>query len=311
MLRNDLTQLGGSWLTAFFLAGLLVPFVDRARSTRMRWLTLGLVGALAVAQILARTHLSADLPRVNSENLLVVAAPLVFIFGIALVTSLVMSLEVPVEMWRNVIIGGVMFVLWLPLLVTFGPPRTFPIAYPPYYPPTIQRVAHWFAPDELIMSDMPWAVAWYGNRQSLLLTRSPEQEFLDVNDWQKPVNGLFLTRHDPRPAVPHRLGPQRPPVGPLHHRNPHQRRGPQGLPPPQGPAFMTTFPDHVLLADKDRWQEPPPRSAPPKSLQSKSAEAESEPTRPRKPTRREDPEAPSRTPKPPAATNATPEPKAP
>ena len=44
MLRNDLTQLGGSWLTAFFLAGLLVPFVDRAR-TRMRWLTLDLVAA--------------------------------------------------------------------------------------------------------------------------------------------------------------------------------------------------------------------------------------------------------------------------
>lgn len=42
-----------------------------------------------MAQILCRTHLSNDTPRINSENLLVLATPLVFIFGAAIVCLLV------------------------------------------------------------------------------------------------------------------------------------------------------------------------------------------------------------------------------
>jgi hypothetical protein len=47
--------------------------------------------------------------------------------------------------------------------------------------------------DELIMSDVPWAMAWYGNRQSLWLTLDVDEDFYAINDYQKPIRGLFLT----------------------------------------------------------------------------------------------------------------------
>ncbi|MCC6233075.1 MAG: glycosyltransferase family 39 protein, partial [Verrucomicrobiales bacterium] len=116
VLREELPQLGGSWLTAFFLAGLLVPFVDRSRA-QLRWFTVGALAALSLAQILSRTYLSTDLPRVNSENLLVLMTPMVAMFGMALVWLLVYSLDVFAEAWRSVVLGLVIAVLWFPLVV--------------------------------------------------------------------------------------------------------------------------------------------------------------------------------------------------
>ena len=47
--------------------------------------------------------------------------------------------------------------------------------------------------NELMMSDVPWAVAWYGQRQSILLTVDAQDQFFAVNDYVKPVSGLYLT----------------------------------------------------------------------------------------------------------------------
>ena len=48
-------------------------------------------------------------------------------------------------------------------------------------------------PDELTMSDVPWAMAWYGNRQSVWLTLDVDEAFYTINDYQKPIRGLYLT----------------------------------------------------------------------------------------------------------------------
>ncbi len=261
VLREELPQLGGSWLTAFFLAGLLVPFVDRSRA-HLRWFTVGALAALSLAQILSRTYLSTDMQRFNSENLLVLMTPMVAMFGMALVWLLVYSLEVFAEAWRSVVLGLVITVLWIPLIVAFGPPRTFPIAYPPYYPPTIQRVSQWFEPGELVMTDMPWAVAWYGDRQAVLMSKSPDQEFLDINDWQKPVNGLYLTRLslDQRFLSGWVLNARQ--WGRFIIDILTKGEVPKGFPLRKSPAFMHTFPDHLLMADRERWTGSSPISVP-------------------------------------------------
>ena len=49
------------------------------------------------------------------------------------------------------------------------------------------------APHELMMSDAPWAVAWYGNRQAAWLTLDVQGEFYTLNDYIKPVQALYLT----------------------------------------------------------------------------------------------------------------------
>jgi hypothetical protein len=46
---------------------------------------------------------------------------------------------------------------------------------------------------ELMMSDIPWAVAWYGNRQCVWLTLDAQEQFFAINDNLKPVRGLYLT----------------------------------------------------------------------------------------------------------------------
>jgi hypothetical protein len=81
--------------------------------------------------------------------------------------------------------------------------RTAPLAYPPYHPLLIQQTAAWMKPEELTMSDVPWAVAWYGNRQCVWLTlnatpdpdnpKAPDN-FFSINDYYKPINALYLTQ---------------------------------------------------------------------------------------------------------------------
>ena len=73
------------------------------------------------------------------------------------------------------------------------PPKTSPVAYPPYYPPDIQQTAGWMKENELMMSDVPWAVAWYGRRQCVWLTLNAQDEFNAINYWMKPVQALYLT----------------------------------------------------------------------------------------------------------------------
>jgi hypothetical protein len=84
----------------------------------------------------------------------------------------------------------------------FLPPRVKPVAYPPYYPPAIQMVSGWLKEKELAMSDIPWAVAWYGQRQCVWLTlkcmpdskdTSVHEDFSAISDYQKPINILYLT----------------------------------------------------------------------------------------------------------------------
>ena len=52
------------------------------------------------------------------------------------------------------------------------------------------------------MSDIPWAVAWYGQRQCVWLTlkcapdakdTTTHEDFFAINDYQKPINALYLT----------------------------------------------------------------------------------------------------------------------
>ena len=79
------------------------------------------------------------------------------------------------------------------MVFVFLPPKPAPLAYPPYYPPVIQQTCGWMKENELMMSDIPWAVAWYGNRQCVWLTLNAQSEFFAINDLLKPVRALYLT----------------------------------------------------------------------------------------------------------------------
>ena len=70
------------------------------------------------------------------------------------------------------------------------------VQWPPYVPPYIAILGDQFTdPNEIIASDMPWAVAWYADRTSLWIPDSIST-FIDMSDYQRlhdPIVGLYLT----------------------------------------------------------------------------------------------------------------------
>ena len=201
IITDDLPRLGGSWVSAFFLAGLMIGFRSPAL-TRLRYFLVGCIVVLALAQALGRTQLSEESRDLNSENLLVLVAPLVLVYGVSLFFLLIELIPMPIPQLRYVVVGIFSVVTCLPMLFVFLPPSTRPIAYPPYLPSAIQTVAGWLKEKELAMSDIPWAVAWYGQRQCVWLTlkckrdtkdASAHEDFFAINDYMKPISALYLT----------------------------------------------------------------------------------------------------------------------
>jgi hypothetical protein len=200
ILGKELPRLGGSWVGAFFLVGLLVPFRSPTLG-RLRQFVLGALALLTLAQALGRTGLTADSPEVNSENLLVVLAPMVFLFGVSLFFLLVDTFGVKMPSFRLFVVTVFLLVASAPLLLTLFLPVPTRLAYPPYYPPYIQARAQWVPRDDLIMSDFPWAVAWYGQRPSVWLSLKYREEvsLKYRNDYYvfdrlgKPIRALYLS----------------------------------------------------------------------------------------------------------------------
>jgi 4-amino-4-deoxy-L-arabinose transferase-like glycosyltransferase len=192
ILQDALPKLGGSWVSMLFLTGLLLNFRSVA-VRRMRYFLLMCLVVFIVVQALGRTQLSEESPEVNSENLLVLLAPLVFIYGVSLFLILLDQMTLPLRELRLVVKAVFVGLCCAPLIFTLLPPKTNPVVYPPYYPPEIQTIAGWMKPNELMMSDTPWAVAWYGQRQCVWLTLNAQDDFFAINDYLKPVQALFLT----------------------------------------------------------------------------------------------------------------------
>ena len=170
---------------------------------RMRYFTMGSVITLAIAQSLARTHLSDETPQVNSENMLVLLSPMIVIYGVGTFYTLLESVHFPVLELRYVAITVFATLIMLPMWFALLLPSKGAIVYPPYAPDKIQQSAHVLAPNEMMMTDIPWAVAWYGDRQAVWLTlnatASPnnptqwQESFFAINDALKPIYALYLT----------------------------------------------------------------------------------------------------------------------
>ena len=200
ILQNDLPKLGGSWVSAFFLVGLLVPFRNPTLA-RLRWFLVGGLALFVVVQAVGRTNLTAESPEVNSENLLVVWAPLVFMFGVSLLFLLLDQVGMPFPAARYLTIGLFCLASCAPLVFVFLAPPASPVAFPPYYPPWIQDKTGWLGEKDLLMTDIPWATAWYGRRQSVWLslkvrnrpTDRWRNDFYEIHSYIKKVRGLYLS----------------------------------------------------------------------------------------------------------------------
>jgi 4-amino-4-deoxy-L-arabinose transferase-like glycosyltransferase len=256
ILQEGLPRLGGSWVTAFFLVGLLLPFRNPGLSRLRFFVVLSLVLFIGI-EALGRTHLTTDSPVINSENLLVVFAPLVFMFGAALFFILLEQLSAANLELRFVMTAFFVLICCLPYIFTFLPPPTYPVTAP-YFPNFIQRAAHWMSPNELMMSDVPWSVAWYGDRQCAWVTPNDDEQFFKLNDVKK-VQAIYLTqRTTDRKFLSHMVIEEKSwerfvSDAWTQYLTKGQYEGlPNNFPLTKAPVGF--LPDQLFLSDKVRWQ---------------------------------------------------------
>ncbi len=200
----DLHKNFGSILVAplFFLA-LLHPFKRKPIAT-FRWL-------IFIMWIFAGISMSIYGLRLGEQDpnqIHILFAPLMAAYGLALVSILWARLNIPQSM------GSLKYAhLMLIVAVSAGPmalslPKSlksglfedsyggFP-HWPPYFPQAYNRgLADNTTTKDIIISDTPWAVAWYADRMSVWLPKNLEdiEKIEKIADKQQtPVSGLLIS----------------------------------------------------------------------------------------------------------------------
>lgn len=133
---------------------------------------------------------------VSANQLHILFLPLFVGFGMAFLFVLWNRLELGSGLLRIAFIVAMLLVCAVPmaLRLSAGKPQ-LPFQWPPYIPPYISVFGNWFTEDEVICADVPWAVAWYADRTSLLLPDSL-RTFNNLHDYgvtKQPIQGLYLT----------------------------------------------------------------------------------------------------------------------
>ena len=251
IIKEELPTLGGSFLTFFFFAGLFMPFGNPSLN-RLRWFALGVVLLMVLVQALGQTYRSGLAETVHGENHLVVLAPLLFLFAVAFFQTLVDQLELPYEGLRPVVSLVFVALVSLPLWTRLLPPRPIPFAYPIYNPKVIQLLSQWNSEQESLMSDIPWAVAWYGNRPCYWLTRKVSPDFFQIHDERDAVEALYLTqRTTDLPFTSSFLQDRQQEWARLYMDVQVRSNLPKGFPLLYGHPGLVQ--DQLYVSDKQRW----------------------------------------------------------
>lgn len=199
--------LGGILAAPVFFIALLHPF-KRKPIADFRWAILLMWFFAALGMAIFGVKSSSIHP--NQIHLLF--APIMAAYGLAMVSILWSRLDFVAttpalrhaHYWIIVIISAAPMMLTLPKNVRnyiyFSDRGGIP-QWPPYLPHTLNRnLAEWVEKDpenpEVIVSDQPWAVAWYADAYSIWLPRTMES-FLNLDrkasDMGTPLAGIHIT----------------------------------------------------------------------------------------------------------------------
>lgn len=180
-------------LVGVILYGASLFHVFRRNTVRCsHWFWAGAFGmAFLLNAFLFREGDSASWLRCNG---MVLFLPVCLGFGSAFFFNLIDRANLPSEILIYPIIFVLCLVQAIPLGVSLKTGRDvrFPFPYPPYYPHAIAFTKKWVPEKGLIVSDIPWATAWYQDRVSVWLPYTKEG-YYRVNDFFGPVNSIFTT----------------------------------------------------------------------------------------------------------------------
>jgi hypothetical protein len=203
VIEDEAPRVAGNWAAAFFLLCLLVPQASPTVS-RLRWLLAGMLPILLLAQASVRSAAWELSPVVNGENLLVILAPLLLMFSAAMLEYALDQVNWPVLILRKLVTGALILFFSSPLLLSLLPPKKYTAQEPFYRPSVIRALADYSPPGTLLMSDAPWAMAWYGLRDcvwvSLRVMDDPDanlanrrEDFYTFVEGRRRVRGVYIS----------------------------------------------------------------------------------------------------------------------
>lgn len=186
-------NLGGNLVALLFFVSLLHPF-RRPETAAFRWAVLWMWLFTVVGSSILGLHVADE--GLGPAHLEVLLVPVMIGFGLAMALVLFGRLEANNRSLLRLGFSGLLIAICaVPMIVTLLPEQKAPHNFPPYFEPAIHALNDWTGPDEIIGSDMPWAVAYYADRKSLWIPNKL-RDFLGLSDQGKldgPLAGLFLS----------------------------------------------------------------------------------------------------------------------
>ena len=187
-----LEHLGWSVVALMFFAGLLHAF-RRPETAMMRWLVLAMWCGAFVGMALYGIN---EEQGVAANQLHLLFIPVMTCYGLAFLLVQWNRLEIEFRLARLGFLALLFLLCGLPMLFTIViPANRAGVRWPPYVPPYISVLNDWMKPEEIVASDMPWAIAWYADRRAVWLPETVKKmtELSDYGVLGGPVNGLYLT----------------------------------------------------------------------------------------------------------------------
>jgi hypothetical protein len=156
--------LGSNPMVLLFAVSILHEF-RRRRVQAFRWLVVGCAFCM-----IAINSLAYDQPEpVSAWNTLAILLPSMIIIGSAFFFVMLDRMATQLPFFNATIIVATLLLTIAPMLLVFTTANYAYYNYPPYIPPYISYVTRVSPLNEWMVSDIPWATAWYGDRPSLWL----------------------------------------------------------------------------------------------------------------------------------------------
>ena len=199
---GNLYQYFGHVLVApiFFIA--LLHLFRRRETATFRWciLSMWVFGVLGMSVFGLNNEVvgGGAASNLHSNDLHVLFIPLLTCYGFAFLLMMWSRLEINMRLARIAFMTVIFFLTAMPFiqqLIELEKPAAGRVQWPPYVPPIIAALSKWTLPNEIIASDMPWAVAWYADRKSLWLPMTVA-DFISLSDNESlgsHLVGLYLT----------------------------------------------------------------------------------------------------------------------
>ncbi len=192
-LLDAFKDMGASFLVFFFVVSLMYGF-KRSETMRLRRVVWG--GLLCVIfgmSCILIPYDETEGPRrfVTGGNLLVLFLPLVTVYGTAFFYLLLDRIAFPARLLRLGVIGLFLGVNAAALIYSLLPPRRGPYPYPPYCAYYTKLAANWFESDEVGASDLPWSIAWVGDRRTVWLPKTAD-DLVMIHDHVAPKGLSFI-----------------------------------------------------------------------------------------------------------------------